>query len=79
MYRTIIPAVSAAALSLCLLAGPALAQVELAEEVESELTALGIDTTMIVTEEQLLQIENVLGGTEDEDTKTQMINQILAE
>jgi hypothetical protein len=80
MYRNLLMTMSAAALSLGLLAaGPALAQVQLAEEVEAKLTMLGIDTTMIVTEEQLLEIEGVLNGTDTDDTKTEAINVILAQ
>jgi hypothetical protein len=80
MYRTLFTTISAAALSLGLLAaGPALALVQLAEEVQAKLTMLGIDSTMIVTEEQLLEIEGVLNGTDTDDTKTEAINVILAQ
>jgi hypothetical protein len=80
MYRNLLMTMSAAALSLGLLAaGPALAQVQLAEEVEAKLTMLGIDTTMIVTEEQLLEIEGVLNTNASDDTKTEAIKVILAQ
>jgi hypothetical protein len=80
MYRNLLMTMSAAALSLGLLAaGPALAQVQLAEEVEAKLTMLGIDTTMIVTEEQLLEIEGVLNTNDSDDTKTEAIEVILAQ
>jgi hypothetical protein len=80
MYRNLLLTMSAAALSLGLLAaGPALAQVQLAEEVEAKLTMLGIDTTMIVTEEQLLEIEGVLNTNDSDDTKTEAIKVILAQ
>jgi hypothetical protein len=80
MYRNLLMTMSAAALSLGLLAaGPALAQVQLSEEVEAKLTMLGIDTTMIVTEEQLLEIEGVLNTNDSDDTKTEAIKVILAQ
>lgn len=79
MYRSIVSAVSAAAVSLCLLSGAALAQVQLADEVSEKLMTMGIDTTLIVSEEQLLEIEAVLNGTDDDATKTEAINAILAE
>jgi hypothetical protein len=80
MYRNLLMTMSAAALSLGLLAaGPALAQVQLAEEVEAKLTMLGIDTTMIVTEDQLLEIEGVLNTNDSDDTKTEAIKVILAQ
>jgi len=78
--RNLVTAVSAAVLSLSLLAGPALSQVQLAAEVLEKLTMLGFDMTdVVVTEEQVLELENVLNSTDEDDAKKMQIEEILAE
>ena len=80
MKRNLVTAVSAAVLSLSLLAGPALSQVQLAAEVLEKLTMLGFDMTdVVVTEEQVLELENVLNSTDEDDAKKMQIEEILAE
>jgi hypothetical protein len=77
MHRLLLTTVAAALLAASISA-PTLAQVQLAEEVAAQLEALGIDQTMILTQEQLSEIELVLNGTESEQSKADQINAILA-
>jgi hypothetical protein len=81
LKRTLIATVSAAALAVSLAAHtPALAQAQLSEEVTAKVTGLGIDLTdVVLTEEDVLEIENVLNGTDDDATKTMAIEEIVAE
>jgi hypothetical protein len=81
LKRTLIATVSAAALAVSLAAlTPALAQAQLSEEVTAKVTGLGIDLTdVVLTEEDVLEIENVLNGTDDDATKTMAIEEIVAE
>lgn len=74
-------AASAAALSISLMAGvPAWSQAELAAEAMEKATMLGVDLTdVVLTEEQVLEIENVLNSDDEDASKTEMINQIIAE
>jgi hypothetical protein len=78
---TLIATVSAAAFAMSLAAlTPALAQAQLSEEVTAKVTGLGIDLTdVVLTEEDVLEIENVLNGTDDDATKTMAIEEIVAE
>lgn len=73
-------AASAAALSLALLAGaPLVAQEQTADAVMAEMAELGIDTEgMVLTEEQVLQIQAILSeGSEEEETKVSRIEELL--
>ncbi len=81
MKRLLIASVSAVTLSVAMLGtGTAFAQdAQLSEEVASKLTMLGIGLPIAVTEDQLLQIEDVLNGTDDDDTKKMAIETIVAE
>ena len=67
---------SAVALSFALLAGaPVAAQEQTADAVMSEMATLGMDTEgMVLTEEQVLQIQAVLNdaGNDDEETVAQI-------
>jgi hypothetical protein len=48
--------------------------------VTAKVTGLGIDLTdVVLTEEDVLEIENVLNGTDDDATKTMAIEEIVAE
>ncbi len=78
MLSKFLAATSAALVSLTLLAGaPASAQAQLAAEVMDQLAALDLDPTgWVLTEEQVLQIENVLNSTESDDTKVDQIKEI---
>ena len=79
--RKVISAASAAVLSLGLLvATPGLAQVELGQSVVNGLTELGIDPEgWVLTEEQVLQLENVLNSDDSEDEKRAQIEAIVGE
>lgn len=73
-------AVSAAALSLALLAGaPAIAQGNLQDSAAAGMAMLGFDEDVIATvsADQAAQIESVLGGTDDDAAKTRRIEEIL--
>jgi hypothetical protein len=72
--------VSAAALSLSLLAAiPASAQsAQLEADVAAQLTELGFNTDeMMVTDEQVLEIENVLNSDDEDDIKRQRVEEIV--
>jgi hypothetical protein len=58
---------------------PAMAQVELAENIQTGLSELGIATDgLVLTEEQVLQIENILNDASmDAAGKTAQINEII--
>ncbi len=80
MNRKFLTAVSAAALSLSLLATvPAGAQEQqLSDSSAIGMSALGIDTTgVVVTADQSAMIENVLGSSDQDDIKRGRIQQIL--
>ena len=80
MNRRLLTAVSAAALSLSLLAAvPAGAQEQqLSDSAATGMSALGMDTTgVMVTADQAAMIENVLGSTDQDDIKRGRIQQIL--
>ena len=72
---------SAVALSFALLAGaPVAAQEQTADAVMSEMATLGMDTEgMVLTEEQVLQIQAVLNdaGNDDEE-KVEQIEMLIA-
>jgi hypothetical protein len=76
MKRTL-TALTAAALSLALVAGaPAYADTE--AEVRSGLAMLDVQVDDVeLTEEQVLQLKNVLNGDGDDDSKVDQINKIL--
>ena len=76
MNRTLLSTVSAAMLALSL-AVPSVAQVQLAEQVANQLEQLGIDETLIVSQDQVQQIENILNSEDTEDDKKVQINAIL--
>jgi hypothetical protein len=60
--------------------GTAFAQdAQLSEEVATKLEMLGIGMPIVVTEDQLQQIELVLNGTDDDNTKKMAIETIVAE
>lgn len=81
MRNKLLTAISAALVSVPLLAGaPALAQAQLSDSVQAQVVGLGFDPAeWTLTPEQLLQIENVLGSTDDEQSKVDQINNIVAE
>jgi hypothetical protein len=82
MIRKTLTTVSAAALSLSLIAGaPALAQQQLGNQIADRLVAMGfnVDEIGMVSEEQALEIENVLNTSDDDQTKKTRIEEILAE
>lgn len=80
MNTRLLTAVSAAALSLSLLATvPGAAQVrQLSNSSAIGMSALGIDTTgVMVTADQAAMIENVLGSTDEDSIKKGRIEEIL--
>ena len=81
MDKLLIATVSALTLSGAMLAtGTAFAQdAQLSEEVATKLEMLGIGMPIVVTEDQLQQIELVLNGTDDDNTKKMAIETIVAE
>jgi hypothetical protein len=81
MKKLLIATVSALTLSGAMLAtGAAFAQVaQLSEEVAAKLEMLGIGMPIALTDDQLLQIESVLNGSDDEATKKMAIETIVAE
>ncbi len=72
-------AASAAMLSLALVAGvPAVAQEQTADAVMTGMAELGMDTEgLVLTEDQVLQIQTILNGTNDDNEKVDEINQLL--
>ena len=81
MKKLLIATVSALTLSGAMLStGTAFAQdAQLSEEVATKLEMLGIGMPIVVTEDQLQQIELVLNGTDDDTTKKMAIETIVAE
>lgn len=81
MKRTFFSAVSAAALSLALVAGaPAIGQErQLQDSTRAGLAALGVDADVIpaLTTSQVTEIEAVLNGSDPRDIKVSRINQIV--
>lgn len=59
-------------------AAPGFAQVQLAEQVANQLRELGVDGTLVMTQDQLQQIETVLNSDEQDDSKKKRIDMILA-
>jgi hypothetical protein len=72
-------AISAAALSAALLVGsPAFAQEQTADAVMTGMSELGINVEgLVLTEEQVLQVEAILNGTDADAEKVAQINQLL--
>ena len=81
MKRLLITALSTVTLSMAtIVAGTAFAQdAQLTEEVTTQLMSMGIELPASVTSDQVAQIENVLNGTDDDDTKKMAIERIVAE
>ncbi len=78
--KRLLSAASAAALSLALLAGaPLVAQEQTADAVMTGMAELGMDVEgMVLTEEQVLQIQAILSeGSEEETTKVDRIEELL--
>lgn len=57
---------------------PGFARVQLAQQVADQLRELGVDGTLVMTQDQLLQIETVLNSEEQDDEKKKQIDMILA-
>jgi hypothetical protein len=73
-------ALSAAALSLVMVAGgAALAQVQLDNDTAEKLTALGVDTSLVVDEEDVGYINQILASDADDTTKHDEIMKLLEE
>lgn len=72
---------STAGLALALLAGaPALAQEQTAAEVMTELEQMGIDTDgLVLTEDEVLQIDLILSGTDTDVVKKAEIEALMAD
>jgi hypothetical protein len=66
-------------MALALLAGsPVGAQQQTADAVMDGMAQLGIETEgLVLTEEQVLQVETILNGTGEESEKVSQINQLL--
>ncbi len=81
MKRKAIAAVSAALLSLSLAAGtPAVAQAQLDDAVQAQLVALGfLPADWMLTQEQVLELQNVLGSTENDGEKQAQVRQIVGD
>ncbi len=77
--KPILTSASALALALALLAGaPAVAQEQTADAVMTGMTQLGMDTEgMVLTEEQVLQVQAVLSTTDDDRIKVDRIEELL--
>lgn len=78
--RKLLATASSLAVAFVLFAGaPAVAQVELAENIQTGLSELGIATDgLVLTEDQVMQIENVLNdASASEADKTAQINAII--
>lgn len=61
------------------LAGGALAQVQLDHDTAEKLTALGIDTSQVVDEDDVGHINQILASDADDATKKAEIEALLAE
>jgi hypothetical protein len=79
MHHMLKTAVSLAVAAFLVGVSPAMAQVELAENIQTGLSELGIATDgLVLTEEQVAQIENVLNDASmDAAGKTAEINAII--
>lgn len=77
--KTFTTLTSAAALSLAIAAGaPAFAQ--MSDAVSTGLAQLGFATDgLMLTEEQELEVQNVINSSDDDDTKKARIEQIIGE
>lgn len=74
----ILSAASAAALALALAAAPVFAQQQTADAVMDGMAAIGMNVEgLVLTEEQVLQIEAILNGTGEESEKVAQINALL--
>jgi hypothetical protein len=75
----LLTALSAAALSLTLISGPAFPQAaQLSDSAMAGMAALGIDTTgLVLTVDQAAQIENVRGATDADSVKKMRIEEIV--
>ena len=80
MSNKLLTAVSAAALSLAVMAAsPVFSQeAQLSDSAAAGMAGLGIDTTgLVITTDQAAQIENVLGSTDADDIKRGRIEEII--
>ena len=72
--------VSAPALALLLtIAAPAVAQVQLGHATAEKLTALGIDTSLVVDDDDVGYINQILASDADDATKKAEIMKLLEE
>jgi hypothetical protein len=71
-------ATSAVTLSLAL-SGPALAQVQLDHDTAEKLTALGVDTSLVVQQDDVGYINQILASDADDATKKAEILKLLEE
>lgn len=71
--------ISAAALSAALLAGaPAFSQEQTADAVMTGMSELGINVEgLVLTEDQVLQVQTILNGTDGDADKVAKINTLL--
>ncbi len=79
MKNKAIAAASAALLSVSLLAGaPALAQAQLDDAVSAQLISLGfMPADWVITEEQSLELQNVLSSNETDEIKQGQVRKIM--
>ena len=77
--KRLVSVLAAGATALVLLAGtPVGAQQQTADAVMDGMEQLGIETDgLVMTEEQVLQVETILNGTGEESEKVLQINQLL--
>lgn len=78
--KTMLATASAIALSFALLTGaPVVAQEQTADAVMTGMSELGMDVEgMVLTEEQVLQIQAILNeGSEEDETKVARIEELL--
>ena len=77
--KRFLSASAAAVLSAALLvSAPSFAQTQTADAVMTGMSELGINTEgMVLTEEQVLQVEAILSGTDPDADKVAQINQLL--
>lgn len=79
--RRVLSRAAAGLLALGLIAGApvvTMAQVQTAEAVLDQMAALGMKTEgLVLTEDQVLQIESILNGTDDDSAKVAAINELL--
>jgi len=77
--KRLIVAASAAALSAALLVGaPTFAQTQTADAVLTGIAELGIPTEgLVLTEEQVLQVQTILNGADGNEDKVAKINTLL--